>query len=118
MNCPVPRSYSTSAAEHSSGVEEKRSKWSSLIFTTRSAAFSAPSMSPQSNDARPDDVRAGVVVQDGCGLVLRPARVDDHVERLVLDLDEVGGVARELAGRGDDCDDGLPDVATRPTASA
>ena len=49
VNCPVPRSCSTSAAEHSSGVEEKRSKWSSLILTTRSAAFSAPSTSPQSN---------------------------------------------------------------------
>ena len=49
VNWPVPRSYSTSAAEHSSGVEEKRSKWSSSIFTTRSAAFSAPSTSPQSN---------------------------------------------------------------------
>ena len=111
VNWPVPRSYSTSAAEHSSGVEEKRSKCSSLILTTRSAAFSAPSTSPQSNDARPDDVRAGVVVEDRGVLVLRAARVDEHVERLVLDLDQVGGVAGELAGRGDDGDDRLADVA-------
>ena len=32
-------------------------------------------------------------------------------ERLVLDLDELGGVARELARLGDDRDDGLADVA-------
>ena len=44
-------------------------------------------------------------------VVLRRARVDDHVERLVLDLDEVGGVAGELARRGDDGDDRLADVA-------
>ena len=47
-------------------------------------------------DAAPDDVRAGVLVHDR--LVLdRLARVDEHVERLVLDRDELGGVAGQLA---------------------
>jgi len=36
------------AAQHSTGVEEKRLKWSSLTLITLSAALSAPSMSPQS----------------------------------------------------------------------
>ncbi len=57
-------------------------------------------------DAAPDRIRARVVVHDGVvldGL----ARVDQHVERLVLDLDELGGVARQLAGGGADGGDRL-----------
>ena len=114
----MPRSYSTSAAEHSSGVDEKRSKWSSLIFTTLVGGLQrAVDVAPVER-ARPDDVRAGVVVEDRRVLVLRLPRVDEHVERLVLDLDQVGRVAGELARLGDDGDDRLADVATRPTASA
>ena len=41
----------------------------------------------------------------------RLARVDDDVERLVVDLHELGRVARELARLGDDRDDRLADVA-------
>src|SRR5205809_417419 len=48
VHCPVPRLYSTSAPEHSSGVDEKRSKWSSSILITLSASATAPSKSPQS----------------------------------------------------------------------
>ena len=49
-------------------------------------------------DARPDDVRAGVVVEDH--LVLqRLLRVDEDRELVVLDLDELGSIARELARR-------------------
>ena len=44
----VPRLYSTSAPLHSSGVELKRSKWSSEIFSTRSASAKASSRSPHS----------------------------------------------------------------------
>ena len=111
VNWPVPRSCSTSAAEHSSGVEENRSKWSSLIFTTLVGGLErAVDVAPVER-ARPDDVRAGVVVEDRRALVLCRARVDEHVERLVLDLDEVGGVAGELARLGDDGDDRLADVA-------
>ena len=61
--------------------------------------------------ARPDDVRARVLVEDRRAVVLRRAGVDEHVERLVLDLDEVGGVAGELARLGDHGDDRLADVA-------
>ncbi len=61
--------------------------------------------------ARPDDVRARVLVQDRRVLVLRPAGVDQHRQRLVLDLDEVGGVAGELARLGDDGDHRLAHVA-------
>ena len=39
------------------------------------------------------------------------ARVDERVERLVVDLDELGRVARELARLGDDRDDRLADEA-------
>ena len=60
-------------------------------------------------DARPDDVRARVVVQDD--LVLqRLLGVDEHGERVVLDLDQLGGVARELARRGADRGDRLAHV--------
>ena len=49
-------------------------------------------------------------MQDRHALALRVARVDDRVDRLVLDLDQLGRVARELAGGRDDRDDGLADV--------
>ena len=48
VHWPVPRLYSTSAPEVSSGVDEKRSKCSSSMRTTWSASASAASMSPQS----------------------------------------------------------------------
>ena len=60
-------------------------------------------------DARPHDVRAGVVVEHD--LVLqRLLGVDEHRERVVLDLDQLGGVARELAGRRADRRDRLAHV--------
>jgi hypothetical protein len=64
-------------------------------------------------DARPDDVRAGVVVQDD--VVLQGvARVGEHGQRLVLHLDELGGIACELAGRGADGCDRLAHVPHAP----
>ena len=48
VHCPVPRLNSTSAPLHSIGVELKRSKWSSEIFSTRSASANAWSRSPHS----------------------------------------------------------------------
>ena len=48
VHCPVPRLYSTSAPSHSSGVELKRSKWSSEILTMRSASATASSQLPHS----------------------------------------------------------------------
>ena len=56
-------------------------------------------------------VPAALVVQDGRVRLERLARVDDDVERLVVDPHELGGVARELARLGDDGDDRLADVA-------
>jgi hypothetical protein len=53
-------------------------------------------------------------VEDRGVLVLCPAGVDDDLERLVLDLDQVGGVSRELSGRGHDRDDRLADVSDAP----
>ena len=61
--------------------------------------------------ARPDEVRAGLVVEDAGVLVERMLRVDDDGERLVLDLDELGGVARELARARGDHGHGIPQVA-------
>ena len=48
VHCPIPRLYSTSAPSVSSGVELKRSKWSSEIFTIRSASATASSQLPHS----------------------------------------------------------------------
>ena len=62
-------------------------------------------------DAVPHQVAAGVLVDRRHAVVLRVAGVGDRVERLVLDLDELGRVARRLARLGDDGDDRLADVA-------
>ena len=53
-------------------------------------------------------------MEDGRARLLRLARVDERRQRLVLDLDELGRVARELARLGDDRDDGLADEAHLP----
>ncbi len=64
-------------------------------------------------DARPDDVRAGLVVEDD--LVLQRLRgVDEDGQRVVLDLDQLRCVARELACRGADGGDGLAHVPHAP----
>ena len=64
-------------------------------------------------DTRPHDVRAGVVVEHD--LVLqRLLRVDQHRQRVVLDLDQLGRVARELASRRADRRDRLAHVAHAP----
>ena len=60
-------------------------------------------------DAASYGVAAALLVEHGRVLGERLARVDDDVERLVVDLDELGGVARELARLGDDRGDGLAD---------
>ena len=62
-------------------------------------------------EARPHEVPVGVVVEHRRVGVLRLARVDERRQRLVVDLDELGRVARELARLGDDRDDRLADVA-------
>ena len=62
-------------------------------------------------DAGVGQVPAALLVEHGRAVLERLARVDDDVERLVLDLDELGGVARELARLGDDRHDRLADVA-------
>ena len=62
-------------------------------------------------DAGVGHVPAALLVEHGRAVLERRARVDDDVERVVVDLDELGGVARELARLGDDRDDGLADVA-------
>ncbi len=58
----------------------------------------------------PDRVVRDLVVELGRGGVGRGLGVEDGIEGLVLDLDEVGGVASELTGRRGDGDDGLSDV--------
>ncbi len=62
-------------------------------------------------ETRPHEVPAGVVVEHGRLGFLRLAGVDDRRQRLVVDLDELGGVARELARLGHDGHDRLADVA-------
>ena len=67
--------------------------------------------------ARPDRVRPGVLVQHD--LVLeRLLAVENVRQRLVLDLDELGRIARQLAGRAATAATGSPTWRTRPTASA
>ena len=61
--------------------------------------------------AFPHEVRAGFLVQHRRLSIQRLARIDERRQCLVLDLDELGCVARELPRLGDDGDDGLSDVA-------
>ena len=68
-------------------------------------------------DARPDDVRAGVLVQDD--LVLQRLLAVEHVrQRLVLDLDELGASRASSRVRATTAATGSPTCRTRPTASA
>ena len=60
--------------------------------------------------ARPDHVRADVLVQERRRRVGRPLGVEHRLERFVVHLHEVGGVARELARRRGHGDDRLADV--------
>ena len=62
-------------------------------------------------DAGVREVAAAVLVEHGCPVGERLARVDDDIERLVVDHHELGRVTRQLAGLGDDGDDGLAEVA-------
>ncbi len=62
-------------------------------------------------EARPHEVPAGIVVQHGRVGILRLPCVDHRRQRLVVDLDELRRVARELPRLGDDGDDRLADVA-------
>src|SRR5438270_3328342 len=62
-------------------------------------------------DALPHEVAACVVMEDRSGAVERLPGVDERGQRLVLDLDELRRVARELARLGDHRDDGLADEA-------
>jgi hypothetical protein len=61
-------------------------------------------------DARPDDVRAGVLVEDRL-VAQRVLRGRQCGQRLVLDLHQLGSVACQLARRCDDRDDRLAHVA-------
>ena len=62
-------------------------------------------------DAGVGHVPAALLVEHGRAVLERHARVDDDVERVVVDHHELGRVARELARLGDDGDDRLADVA-------
>ena len=64
--------------------------------------------------ALPDRVRRHLVVELRRSRVGRVLRVEDRLERLVVDLDELGGVAGQLAGRGGDGDHRFADVADAP----
>ena len=61
-------------------------------------------------DARVRHVAAALLVEHRRVGLERLARVDDDVERLVVDHHELGRVAGELARLGDDGGDGLADV--------
>ena len=65
-------------------------------------------------DAGVRHVPAAVLVQDRRAVLERDPGVDDDLERLVVDLDELRRVARELARLRDDGRDGLADVAHLP----
>ena len=56
-------------------------------------------------------VAAVLLVEERRVRLERPLRIDDRVERLVLDLDELAAVLGDVAGRGDHGGDGLADVA-------
>ena len=62
----------------------------------------------------PDGVVRDLLVELRGRGVRRGLGVEDRVEGLVLDLDQVGGVPSQLAGRRGDGDDRLADVANPP----
>jgi hypothetical protein len=64
--------------------------------------------------AAPDHVRADVVVEDGQLRIGRALGVDDRLERLVLDLNEVGRISRQLPRPRRDRDHRLADVPDPP----
>ena len=66
---------------------------------------------PPLPDTRVGQVAAALLVQHGGTLRERDPGVDDHVERLVVHDHELGRVAGELAGLGDNGDDRLSEVA-------
>ena len=111
VHCPVPRLYSTRAPfalerRRVEAVEVQLVDLHDLVGLGERGVEVAPLV-----DAFPHQVAAGVLVDRRHAVVARVARVGDRRDRLVLDLDELRGVARELARLGDDRDDRLADVA-------
>ena len=98
----MPRLYSTSAPSHSSGVELKRSKWSSGIFTIRSASATASSQLPHSYTPSQTRFEPASGWSTGASLSSEWRASVIARQRVVLDLDQLGGVARELARLRDD----------------
>ena len=62
-------------------------------------------------DAGVREIAAAVLVEHRCAVLQRDARVDDDIERLVVDQHQFCRIARELAALGDDRHDCLTDVA-------
>ena len=106
------------APQHSIGVDEKRWKWSlvdahDLVGVGECTFDVAPVEAPL-----PDEVRASVLVEDRRVRVARMPTVDVTAERLVLDLDQIGGVAGQLARGGYDSHHRLAHVARPPDRHA
>jgi hypothetical protein len=111
VHCPMPRLYSTTAPSSvsSGGVDAMEMELvdlDDLVRLCERLVQVAPLV-----DAGPHEVPAGVLVEDGLRLVERVARVGDRLERLVLHLDELRRIARELPRLCDDRDDRLADEA-------
>ena len=110
VHCPVPRLNSTRHA----GALERRGREAVEVqpldpHDVVGVGESSVEVAPVEH-ARPDDVRAGIFVEDD--LVLQRLLAVEHVrQRLVVDLDQLGSVARELARTRDDRRDGVADVA-------
>jgi hypothetical protein len=102
--------YSTRTPAHSSGVDEKRSKCSRSILTTWSASGDRALVVAPSRRRLPDDVRAGVVVQDRPRSRAPPRRRQTGSGSYSTSTSS-GRVARQLARGRDDCCDRLADVA-------
>ena len=113
VHCPVPRLNSTRQPEHSSGVDEKRSKWSRSIRTTWSASASAASKSPQSN--MPDQTVFDPASSWSIDLVLeRLLAVEDVRQWFVVDFDQLRSVTREISCSRDDGSHRVANVAHPP----
>ena len=110
VHCPVPRLYSTSAVtldrRRVEAVEVELVDPHDVVGLLERGAEVTPLV-----DAGPGEIRADLLVQHRCLVVQRDPRVDDDGERVVVDLDHVGGVSRELPRRCGHGDHGLARVA-------
>ena len=118
--CEVTQSVTSSLAERycasaaRGSIALGMSRWLMIrSLTTTSAALNAASTSPPETFQWKQTLPGTSAWSWGCALLRRLLGVGDRRQRLVVDLDRVGRVAREVAVLGDDDRHRVADVAHR-----